>query len=63
VEKYYTTLICLKQAIQPGVVGPLFYLRCIDLYKLNLIGIVFGTSIGLRYLRPGALAPGQERLV
>jgi len=28
-------------------VGPLFYLRCIDLYKLNLIGIGCGTSIDI----------------
>jgi len=45
VEKYYTTLICLKQAIQPRVVGPLFIKRCIDLYKPNLIGLGPGTSI------------------
>jgi len=45
VEKYYTTLNCLKQAIQPRVVGPLFIKRCIDLYKAKLIGIGCGTSI------------------
>jgi len=44
-KKFFTTINCLNQAIQPEVVGPLFYLRCIDLYKLNLIGIEVGTSI------------------
>jgi len=45
VDKYYTTLNCLKQAIQPRVVGPLFLKKGIDyiVAKINLIG--FGTSI------------------
>jgi len=45
VEKYYTTLICPKQAIQPRVVGPLFYIRCIDYTVTKLIATGFGTSI------------------
>ena len=39
-NKFFTTINCLNQALQPEVVGPLFYLRCIDLYKLNLIGLL-----------------------
>jgi len=60
VEKYYTTLICLKQAIQPRVVGPLLQKRGIVYIVAKFIEIVCGTSIGPCYVRPGALAPGQK---
>jgi len=45
VKKYYTTLICLKQAIQPRVVGPLFIKRCIVYIVAKFIGPGPGTSI------------------
>jgi hypothetical protein len=45
VEKYYTTLNCVKQAIQPEVVGPLLYLRCIVYIDTKTNPIGFGTSI------------------
>jgi len=45
VEKYYTTLNCLKQAIQPEVVGPLLYLRCIVYIDTKTNPTGFGTSI------------------
>ena len=62
VEKYYTTLICLKQAIQPRVVGPLFIKRCIVYIVAKFIVIGCGTSIDTCCVSHGALAPWQERL-
>jgi len=44
---FFTTLICLNQAIQPEVVGPLFYLKGIDLFKRKTNPIGFGTSIDM----------------
>jgi len=63
VEKYYTTLICLKQAIQPRVVGPLFIKRGIDYIVAKFIGLGCGTSIGPCVVCVGALAPTQRELV
>jgi hypothetical protein len=51
VKKYYTTLICLKQAIQPRVVGPLFIKGCIVYIVIKLIGFVCGTSIDIINVR------------
>ena len=51
VKKYYTTLICLKQAIQPRVVGPLFIKGCIVYIVTKLIGIRCGTSINIINVR------------
>jgi len=62
VKKYYTTVICLKQAIQPRVVGPLFIKGCMTYIVAKFIVYGCGTSMGTCYVRPGALAPGQERL-
>jgi len=45
VKKFFNTLICVNQAIQPEVVGPLLYKRCIALYDPRLIGLGPGTSI------------------
>ena len=45
-EKYYTTLNCLKQAIQPRVVGPLLQKKGIDYIVIKLIGFGCGTSMG-----------------
>ena len=47
-KKYYTTLNCLKQAIQPEVVGPLLYKRCIVYIVAKLIGHGPRTSIDVR---------------
>jgi len=44
-KKFFTTINSLNQAIQPRVVGPLFYLRGIALYVPKFIGIGVGTSI------------------
>jgi len=45
VEKFYSTFDCLKQAIQPRVVGPLYYIRWIAYWARANIGIASGTSI------------------
>jgi hypothetical protein len=64
VEKYYTTVICLKQAIQPRVVGPLFIKGCIVYIVAKLIGIGCGTSIDIINIRgPWPVGPRLERLV
>jgi len=71
VKKYYTTLICLKQAIQPEVVGPLLYLRCIDYIDTKTNPTRFGTSIDYvncvckfyKFCEPWPVGPWQERLV
>jgi hypothetical protein len=45
VEKFYTPIKRLNQAIQPEVVGPLFYLKGIDLQAGAIFWIASGTSI------------------
>jgi len=44
---FFTTLICLNQALQPRVVGPLFILKGSGLLFSNVIGFGFGTSIDM----------------
>jgi len=66
---FFTTLICLNQAIQPEVVGPLFYLKGIDLFKRKTNPIGFGTSIDYvncvckinKLCEPWPVGPRQER--
>jgi len=45
VKKFFNTINCVNQAIQPKVVGPLLYKRCIALYDPRLIDRGSGTSI------------------
>jgi len=46
---FFTTLICLNQALQPRVVGPLFILKGIDFLRAQKIQPVIGTSIDMFY--------------
>jgi len=46
-NKFFTTINCLNQAIQPRVVGPLFYLRGIAYIVTKFIWIGVGTSIDM----------------
>jgi len=43
---FFTIVICLNQALQPKVVGPLFYLRGVAFCVAKFIGLGCGTSIG-----------------
>jgi hypothetical protein len=61
-NKFFTTINCLNQAIQPRVVGPLFYLGGIAYIVAKFIGIGCGTSIGPCAVCVGALAPTQREL-
>jgi len=56
-NKFFTTINCLNQAIQPEVVGPLLYKRCTTYIVTKFIGIVCGTSIGPCYMCHGPLGP------
>jgi len=47
VNKFFNTINCLNQAIQPEVVGPLFKKGCIAYIVAKLIGIGCGTSMGI----------------
>ena len=62
-DKFFTTINCLNQAIQPRVVGPLFYLGGIAYIVAKFIGIECGTSIGPCVVCVGALAPTQRELI
>jgi hypothetical protein len=62
-NKFFTTINCLNQAIQPRVVGPLFYLRGIAYIVAKFIGIGCGTSIGPCAVCVGPLGPTQRELV
>ena len=50
-NKFFTTINCLNQAIQPRVVGPLFIKGCIVYIVAKLIGIGCGTSIDIINIR------------
>jgi putative flippase GtrA len=63
-NKFFTTINCLNQAIQPKVVGPLFYLGGVAYIVTKFIGIGCGTSIRYKlFMCVGALAPTQRELV
>jgi len=46
-KKFFTTINCLNQAIQPRVVGPLFIKRCMTYIVAKFIGVGCGTSIDI----------------
>jgi len=62
-KKFFTTINCLNQAIQPRVVGPLFYLRGIALYEAKFIGIGVGTSIELNMREPWPVRATTRELI
>jgi len=60
---FFNTIDCLNQALQPEVVGPLFYLGGVAYIVTKFIGCGCGTSIGPCAVCVGALAPTQKDLV